>query len=132
MAKKYFDVDEINHENSELCRNGYYTTTDGYGGTPDLCNGVSSLTNNFDGTYTAEVYRYYTRGDKPDNIHDKDTDWNLAPNQKIIDSDAIDYSNISDDNIYKLHKNTLTLKPYEGSWQIVKINDFTIPKKLLF
>jgi len=138
LAKKHFDVDSINHEkfnikNPDGYRDGYYSNLAGYDLHFDTWHNVSSLTNNFDGTYTAEVYQYFTRGNKPNNNYDKESEWNLAPNQKIIDNNTHDYP-VGDDevSIFKQSVGTLVLKPYEGSWQIVKINDFAIPKKLLF
>jgi|GEM_PF-2582675 hypothetical protein len=142
-AKKYFDVDEINHENFKKdheagtyigFKDGYYIENSDFGGgIYPFCYNVSSLTNNFDGTYTAEVYQYYTWGYEPDNKYDKESNWKLVPNQRIIDDDTKnDNEEPNDVDIYKSHMATLTLKPYQGSWQIVQINDFAIPKKLLF
>ena len=129
FAKNFFDIDSINHENfGDGYRNEYYSTIDGMGIPFETWHNVSALTNNFDGTYTAEVYKYYTHGDIPNNKYDSVSDWTLAPNQQILDGDAP----IGDENIFKSHMATLTLKPYQGSWQIVQINGFAIPKKLLF
>ena len=152
LAKRYFDVDSINHENFgkqyrdkyrdddrtaglDGYRNGYYALMGPADWYFQTWYNVSSLTNNFDGTYTAEINAYSTYSDIRniiDSMYDKAADWKLAPNQKIIDIDGLyNFPDHDDVNIFKSPTNTVILQSYGDSWQIIKINDFAIPKHLL-
>ena len=140
--------------------NGYYNGGGGVGSGLTYWYNISKLFDNGNGTFTAKVnyYRccnlylgrknlpsnYYqwlkentdieTIGDwwNPDNLYMPEEEWNIPPGMKIIDGSDAD----SGDNIYRLSTDTVILKPYkysgEDTWQIVSINGYVIPKRLLY
>ena len=146
VLKRYFGVEKINHEaltgNSSweipTYNNGYYGSGGGVGWNMwNWCN-VSEMFDNGDGTFRTTVSLYEYSGEYvddsgyswdievPENIYDRLSTWKLHSGQTIVDGGEA----WNDTNIHCIATDTVTLRQYGDSWQIVSINGWKIPKTL--
>jgi hypothetical protein len=138
ILNRYFGVEKINHEKSELYRSWEDWDVD-YpldGVSPEVFEWISvmELRDIGNGMFSANADMYMA-GSWDDSFLGPVSQWKLKSGAAILEGGPDDWSvAYESDNIVRFGKCELTLKPFvfkgADTWQIVSINGFEAPKVL--
>ena len=143
ILNRYFGVEKINHEKSELYRSwpdwDVDYPLDGLGDVPGyFWINVAELEDTGDGTFMAKADLYFSDVHWNDSWRGPVSQWKLESGLKIIETDSETFYNEfyedPSEDIYRYDTCLIRVKPivFKGgnTWQIVGINGVEVPKVL--
>ena len=143
ILNRYFGVEKINHEKSELYRSmpewDVDYPLDGLGDVPGyFWINVAEFEDTGDGTFMAKTNVYFSDVHWDDSWRGPVSQWKLESGLKIIETDSETFYNEFYDepseDIYRYDSCLIKVKPIvfkgESTWQVLGINGVEVPKVL--